>query len=98
LQFALETLKRLSTSARKVHLYFYRTLKGIEIDLLLESGGVLEAYEIKWTQRPDKAMAASLQNFSQERRVNKMGILSPIASLLPLTAHISAQPWHNFLN
>lgn len=90
----LEMVKRLSASARPTHLYFYRTLKGMEIDLLLESGGALEAYEIKWTQRPDKAMTASLQTFSEERPVQKMGILAPIASPFPVAPALSAQPWH----
>jgi hypothetical protein len=45
----METVKRLSVLPTRRNLYFYRTLKGVEVDLLIESGGVLDAYEIKWT-------------------------------------------------
>ncbi len=91
----METVKRLAARATPTELYFYRTLKGIEVDLLIESGGKLEAYEIKWTQSPDKSLISSLQTLKNEHPIHKMAILAPIESSFPLAHGILASPWHN---
>lgn len=93
----LETVKRSMSSPHPVNLYFYRTLKGVEIDLLVESGGELDAYEIKWTQSPDKSMTASLQTLKGTYPIRKMAILAPVAAPQPLAADISVLPWHTIL-
>ena len=90
----LETLKRLSFSSRRYNLYFYRTLKGVEVDLLVESGGEIDAYEIKWSQSPDKSMISSLQTLKEEHPIRKMGVLSPISTPTHISQGISAIPWH----
>jgi hypothetical protein len=89
----METVKRLSASSRSRNLYFYRTLKGVEVDLLLESGGKIDAYDIKWSQTPDKSMVSALQALGEEHQVQKMGILAPIASPIPISRGILATPW-----
>src|SRR5579862_2348399 len=93
----METVKRLSASSHPRNLYFYRTLKGVEIDLLLESGGEIDAYEIKWTQTPDKSMISSLQSLKEDQQIRKMAILAPIASPVPISRDILAIPWTNAL-
>lgn len=91
----METVKRLAARATPAELYFYRTLKGIEVDLLIESGGKLEAYEVKWTQSPDKSLISSLQALREEHVIHKMAILAPIESSFPLAQGILASPWHS---
>lgn len=93
----METVKRLSSSSHPRNLYFYRTLKGVEVDLLIESGGEIDAYEIKWTQTPDKSMTSSLQSLSEEHRIRKMGILAPTTSSVPISRGILVMPWNSEL-
>lgn len=93
----METVKRISASPHPRKPYFYRTLKGVEIDLLLESGGEIDAYEIKWTQTPDKSLISSLQQLDEVHRVRKMGILAPVDSPVPIAKDILATPWNSEL-
>ncbi|MGE3954463.1 MAG: ATP-binding protein [Parachlamydiales bacterium] len=64
----MEKVKRASLSRQKVHLYFYRTHKGAEVDLLMERGGVLYPCEIKLSKTPQPGMASSLQAFIQDHK------------------------------
>lgn len=93
----LELIKRLSASPQPTHLYFYRTLKGIEVDLLIETEGKLDAYEIKWTQSPDKSLASPLQTLQKEHEIRKMGILAPVPAPFPIARDLLALPWYNDL-
>ncbi len=90
----MEAVKRLSALPARANPYFYRTSKGVEVDLLIESGGKVNAYEIKWTQSPEKAMASSLLTLSREMPIHKMGILAPVSEPFPVAEKISALPWH----
>lgn len=90
----MEAVKRCAAQTKPTELYFYRTLKGLEVDLLIESVGKLEAYEIKWTQSPDKSLSSSLQILAQEHPIHKMSILAPIESSFPVAQGILASPWH----
>ncbi len=91
----MEVIKRLSALPYRCAPYFFRTLKGgIEVDLLLESGGKIDAYEIKWSQSPDPSMASSLQILSKEHPIRNMGVLTPIAAPVPVSRGILAIPWH----
>jgi len=93
----METVKRLSSSSRPHNLYFYRTLKGVEVDLLIESGGKIDAYEIKWTQSPDKSMISSLLATSKDHKIQTMGILAPVHEKIPVSRDVAALPWHSKL-
>lgn len=89
----MEIKKRIAASAIPRNLYFYRTLKGVEIDLIIESGGKLDAYEIKWTQTPDKSLVSSLQTLSEQHAIHTKGILAPVPEKIPILKDISAFPW-----
>lgn len=93
----MEMVKRVSASPHPRHLYFYRTLKGVEIDLLIESGGELDAYEIKWTQTPDSSMTSSFKEIMGDHSIRKMGILAPVGSAVPIARGILAMPWSSNL-
>lgn len=90
----LETVKRISASSVPCHLYYYRTLKGVEIDLLIETRGNLDAYEIKWTQNPDKSVISAFHVLQEDHAIRNKGILAPLDSPFPITPTISATPWH----
>jgi hypothetical protein len=89
----MEAIKRLSPVPGKAVPYFYRTQKGVEVDLLLESGGKIDAYEIKWTQSPDRSLVSSLHALSEEQDVREMGILAPVSEPFPVARGIAAIPW-----
>lgn len=54
----MEAVKRSAAQIKRAELYFYRTLKRLEVDLQIESGGKLDTYKIKWTQSPDKSLTS----------------------------------------
>ena len=89
----MEMVKRLSASPIPKNLYFYRTLKGVEVDLLVETGGKVDAYEIKWTQAPHKSSAAPLKTLKAHHTIDQAAILCPIEHPFPITEGISAIPW-----
>lgn len=89
----MEAVKRFSAASRPHNLYFYRTLKGVEVDLLIETGGKIDAYEIKWSQNPDKSQISSLQILCEEHSIQKMGILAPIQEAFPISQNVLAMPW-----
>lgn len=45
------------------HLWFWRTLSGAEVDLVVEEGNRLLPIEIKWSSRPTRAECGSLEGF-----------------------------------
>lgn len=90
----MEVVKRSSATEKHCNLFFYRTLKGVEIDLIVESEGEIDAYEIKWTQNPDKSTISSLQTLNDEQNIRKMCVLAPISSSFPVAQGILAIPWH----
>ena len=93
----LEMVKRISASPFPYNLYFYRTLKGVEVDLLVESGGKMDAYEIKWTQTPHHSMTSALETISKDYPIRNKAILAPITTPFPVSQGILARPWHSVL-
>ncbi len=93
----LEAVKRLSALSEPRTLYFYRSLKGVEVDLLIESHGKIDAYEIKWTQTPSASMTSALLSLRHEHPIQRMGLLAPIDTPFPLAPNILAYPWHAIL-
>src|SRR3990172_10435196 len=56
----MERVKRFAEKGERAPCYFYRTQGGVEIDLLMDYGDHLDAYEIKFTTRPVPEIASSL--------------------------------------
>ncbi len=48
--------------------------KGVEIDLLVESGQEIDPFEIQWTQHPQPLMTSALQMFQEDAKVCKVGV------------------------
>ena len=94
----MEAIKRLAAQNRRALPYFYRTTKGVEIDLLIESGGEFESYEIKWTQSPSKSQTAALQEFCLEHPIKRAALLCPLDHPLPLTPQIDAIHWYTAIS
>ncbi len=56
-----ELRKILSVRYPQAKLFFYRDKDGKEVDFILELGGKIHLFEVKWTQFPDSRMLSALQ-------------------------------------
>jgi len=72
----VEFMKRLSKIPQRVEYSFYRTASGVEVDLVVERGGKMEAYEIKFAKTLSRDMAQQLNLFSTEHKVDISTVLS----------------------
>ncbi len=88
-----ELLKRLSKSPQRVEYFFYRTASGVEVDLIIERSGQIEAYEIKFAKTLSRDMAQSLNSFMSEYKVQKSTVLSLQEKKTPLMEGIFGEHW-----
>ena len=61
-----EIMRRLSGRGERPHLYFWRTSTGVEVDLIVETGGKLLPIEIKMSATPDRSMARNIVSFRKD--------------------------------
>lgn len=59
----MEKIKKANNSARPANFYFWRTYDQKEIDLIEEKGGLLSAFEIKWSKGQVKAPQKFLEAY-----------------------------------
>lgn len=63
-----EVHKRLSVLNKDIDsLFFYKTVKGAEIDLVIDNKDQIHLYKIKSSQYPDKKFTRNIKNFISER-------------------------------
>jgi hypothetical protein len=93
----MEAIKRLSQRTERAQIYFYRTAAGVEVDLIIERGNGIEAYEIKHSKTLDREMARPLSLFMQEHQVLKASILSLQEKRTPLLEGIWGEHWTQLL-
>lgn len=91
----MERVKRFAEEGKRAPCYFYRTSGGLEIDLLVDTGGSLEAYEIKFSATPTAEMTRSLAKFAEEYPVKKAILLNLRATTHPFSNGIVAQHWNS---
>ncbi|MBN1223124.1 MAG: ATP-binding protein [Candidatus Aminicenantes bacterium] len=61
----MQVVKHYQSSARRVPLWFWRTIHGAEVDLLVERGGRFVAVEAKFSESPDKANLKGILAFKK---------------------------------
>jgi predicted AAA+ superfamily ATPase len=59
-----ESIKTLFAAGRQPEIYFYRTHKGLEADLIVPAGPKIIPFEIKTTKTPRPAMAQNIKKIS----------------------------------
>jgi len=88
-----EFVKKLSKNPQRVEYFFYRTASGVEVDLVVERSGKIEAYEIKFAKTLSREMAKSLSLFASEHKVEKSVVLSLQDQEIPLMEGVFAKHW-----
>ena len=57
----MQVVKHYQSSGKRIPLWFWRTVHGAEVDLLVERGGRFVAIESKFTENPDQASLKGIQ-------------------------------------
>lgn len=91
----IEKIKQFSEKGERPPCYFYRSSGGLEIDLVIDCGQSLEAYEIKFSSSPKPGMARSLVEFGKEFNVSKSAVLNLRRDPLPFSNNIIAEHWYS---
>lgn len=89
----MEKIKHFSQRGDRPPCYFYRTSSGLEVDLLIDHGDHLDAFEIKFTASPKIEMTHSLAELSKEYPVQKAALLNLRPQRLPFSNGVIAEHW-----
>lgn len=89
----MEVLKLFSFSGKRDCLYFYRSASGLEVDLLIETEGELNAYEIKFAKTLHPKDGLNLEKFQREHSVCSCTLLSLKKESVPLSRNVCAKHW-----
>lgn len=89
----MEKVKQFAEKGERAPCYFFRTSRGLEIDLLTDYGDFLDAYEIKFSATPNPDMTRSLAQFKNEHQVRKAALLNLRSQTLPFSNGIIAEHW-----
>jgi len=91
-----ETIKFQKARAMRPDLYFWRSHEGLEVDLVIESGGRLHAVEIKQTATPSMHHIGGLRRFRNLAGdvVGSLVLVCNVREPTPLPDRVTAIPWH----
>jgi predicted AAA+ superfamily ATPase len=90
-----ELVRTLVHRGEDPRIYFWRTASGVEVDLVIESGGKLVPLEVKLSATPRPAMADSIRRFRQDVGERAMpGYVVHLGEvMLPLAPGVTAIPF-----
>ncbi len=76
-------------------LSYLRTKDGVEIDAVLDRGGEITPVRVRWTARPSKGDATTLERFIQETKGARRGyVVCRCPRPAALSPRVTAIPWH----
>ena len=80
---------------RNYRLYFWRSVSGAEVDVVLETSDEIIPIEVKWTDNPRQTDARHLMSFIQTypHRAKRGFIVCRCPHRLQLTKQVTAIPW-----
>ena len=93
----MEAVKSFAGKGERAPCYYYRTASGLEIDLLLDHGDCLSAYEIKFSSTPTIEMAKSLIQFKTEYPVKHASVLTLCQRRLPFSHDVFSEHWSKIM-
>ena len=90
-----EVVRTMTHRGQEPRLYFWRTAKGSEVDLLVDTGVELIPLEIKLSTTPAARMAAGIDALRRDlgERVQKGYVVHPGEARLPITPNAVAWPF-----
>jgi uncharacterized protein len=91
----LEIAKAFVNRGEEPQIYFWRTSAGVEVDLVVESGGKLTPIEVKLSATPRPAMANAIVTFRQDmgEKAGRGYVIHPGNIQLPLAPNAIALPF-----
>lgn len=91
----LEVLKAFVNRGEEARVYFWRTSTGVEVDLIIETGGRLVPIEAKLSATPHPGMAGGILAFRRDlgERAAAGFVVHPGDVLLPLAPDVMAYPF-----
>ncbi len=91
----MEVVKTLADRGEEPRVYFWRTSAGVEVDLLVETGGKLIPIEVKLSSTPLPAMAAGIQAFRENlgEQAGRGFVVHGGDVRLPLAPSVTAIPF-----
>ena len=90
-----EIVKTLTHRGIDPQVYFWRTMAGTEVDIVVETGGKLVPIEVKLSATPRPAMASAVKTFRKDLGDRAMSgyVVHPGEIALPLGQGVSALPF-----
>jgi hypothetical protein len=91
----LQIVKAFVNRGEEPQVYFWRTSAGVEVDLVVESGGKLIPIEAKLSATPRPAMASGIRAFQEDLREKAASgfVIHPGEVRLPLAPKVAALPF-----
>jgi predicted AAA+ superfamily ATPase len=90
-----EITKALTHRGIDPQLYFWRTSAGVEVDIVVDTGGKLVPIEVKLSATPRPAMASSIKIFQKDFGDQALPgyLIHPGDVRLPLGEHVTSWPF-----
>lgn len=89
----MEKVKEFAGKGERAPCYFYRTSNGLEVDLLIDQGDHLDAYEIKFTSSPHMEMTKALIELQEHYTLGKTALLTLRKEPLPFKNGTISKHW-----
>ncbi len=93
----MEAVKGFAGRGERGPCYFYRTSSGQEVDLLIDYGDYLDAYEIKFSASPSNEMTHSLLQCKEEYPIKHGSLLTLHRRKHPFSNGIASHHWSEIL-
>jgi predicted AAA+ superfamily ATPase len=91
-----EVIKALTHRGIDPQVYFWRTVAGTEVDIVVEAGSKLVPIEVKLSATPRPAMASAVKTFQKDfgDKVSEGYVVHPGDITLPLGPGVTALPFY----
>lgn len=94
----LELLRYKNISSENIHIKYWRSYDGIEVDWIIETPDSLIAIEVKYTQTPTLKDARHIDTFMKEHPKAKQGyIICTSDFMFDIAPQITAIPWQQYM-
>lgn len=93
----MEVVKQFAGRGKRAPCYFYRTSHGLGVDLLIDKGDKVDAFEIKFSSNPKIEMTEGLLQVKNDFPVDQTALLNLYSNPYPFSNGIIAQHWSTII-